>query len=208
MNGCHLRRSPGAPGATLEMTVSGDRNYSSVPSTGQPPIAAGTGSEPKGAGLEGKAGTLWNILYNKSLPGKPTMGFSLCPETAEGAARAVSSSCLWQRGSAEPDCLRHGLGADLASVCTLWTALTPRKVLPPHALPPSGRPSHLCCAWNPEPCSGLSLHSHLSHTQPPHPCLYSNLREADILTPSFRRCRNSVKGVERFQEVTSPGRPK
>lgn len=85
VNSCRLCRSPGAPGDTLEMTVPGDRKYSSVPSTAPtpPPIAAETGSQPKGAGLEGKAGTLWNILYNKSLPGKPTMGFSLCPEMAE-----------------------------------------------------------------------------------------------------------------------------
>lgn len=57
----------------------------------------GTGSEPEAAGLEGKAVTLWNILYNKSLPGKPPMGFNLCPKMAEGEDRAVSSSRLWQR---------------------------------------------------------------------------------------------------------------
>lgn len=49
-----------------------------------PSIATGTGSEPEEAGLEGKTGTLWNILYNKSLLGKPPMGFSLCPKIAEG----------------------------------------------------------------------------------------------------------------------------
>lgn len=65
----------------------------------------------------------------------------------------------------------------------------------------------LCGAWNREPCAVLSMHSSLSCTQPPHPCLYSNLREADILS-SFCRCKNSVKGTEGVQEVTQPRRAK
>ena len=35
-----------------------------------------------GAGLEGEAGTLWNLLYNKSLMGKPAVSSSLYPEVA------------------------------------------------------------------------------------------------------------------------------
>ena len=35
-----------------------------------------------GAGLEGEAGMLWNLLYNKSLMGKPAVGSSLYPEMA------------------------------------------------------------------------------------------------------------------------------
>lgn len=62
-----------------------------------PSIAAGTGSEPEEAGLGGKTGTLWNILYNKSLLGKPPMGFSLCPKMAEGGNGPFSSSHSWPR---------------------------------------------------------------------------------------------------------------
>lgn len=36
----------------------------------------------RGAGLEGEAGTLWNLLYNKSLMGKPAVSSSLYPEMA------------------------------------------------------------------------------------------------------------------------------
>ena len=37
---------------------------------------------PTGAGLEGEAGTLWNLLYNKSLMGKPAVSSRLYPEVA------------------------------------------------------------------------------------------------------------------------------
>lgn len=37
---------------------------------------------PTGAGLEGEAGTLWNLLYNKSLMEKPAVSSSLYPEVA------------------------------------------------------------------------------------------------------------------------------
>lgn len=47
------------------------------------PASAGTGSKPVGVGLEGVAGTLWNLLYNKSLMGKPAVGSSLYPEMAK-----------------------------------------------------------------------------------------------------------------------------
>lgn len=68
---------------------------------------------------------------------------------------------------------------------------------------------HICAMRGMEPralCC-LSIHSPLSCTQPPHPCLYSNLREADILS-SFCRCKNSVKGTEGVQEITQPRRAK
>lgn len=57
----------------------------------------------------------------------------------------------------------------------------------------------LCRAWNPEPCAVLSVHSPVSHIQPPHPCLYSNLREADILFLILQTVSRGLKGLKRSQ---------
>ena len=44
----------------------------------------------RGAGLEGEAGMLWNLLYNKSLMGKPAV--SLYPEMAVPVAERRAGS--------------------------------------------------------------------------------------------------------------------
>lgn len=139
------------------------------------------------------------------------MGFSLCPKMAEGEDGAVSSSRLWQRGSAEPSpasCLRADLcplpaGSLRLHPLSPWTALPPRKTSPPQVLPP------VCAGLDMEPVALCWLEHALplSHTQLP-PCLYSNLGEADTWSSSFCRHRNRVKGLEDFQGVTQPRRPK
>lgn len=58
---------------------------------------------------------------------------------------------------------------------------------------------HSCAmrrAWNPEPRAVLSIRAPLSCTQPQHPGLYSNLREADILS-SFCRRKKQCQGYRR-----------
>ena len=47
------------------------------------PARAGTGSGAQRLGWRRVARVLWNLLYNKRLMGKPAVGSSLCPETAE-----------------------------------------------------------------------------------------------------------------------------
>ena len=45
--------------------------------------------------MEGVARMLWNLLYNKSLMGKPAVGSSLYPEMAK-----EGKQCLYQGGRA------------------------------------------------------------------------------------------------------------